>query len=104
MKLFAPTLECFAGKTDVSRDSVKRHKQAVLESLPPLRQFEVVNLRIHQDNNRATAEFRIRWATEPARVIRSDRQRLTFGGTNGDWQILCEDQLVFGSPRELTRR
>ena len=95
MKLYAPTLECFAGQTDLSRELVRRQKEAVLDKLPPFRHFEIDNLRVHEENNGATAEFRIHWATEPARVIQSDRQRLTFGRSNGEWQIQCEDQLVF---------
>ena len=106
MKLYAPELECFACQRDVSRESVRRQNEVALDKLSPLRHFEIDNLRIVEENGGelATAAFRIHWATEPAKVIHSDRQRLTFGRSNGEWQIQCEDHLVFRSQRELTQR
>ena len=94
---YAPRVDRFFRQRRVSREAVQREKVRMLERYPHINKYEIHDVKLESSNkDRAVVTFRKDWDTSgdgSRRFAGSERQRLTFRRTGGEWKIVGEEEL-----------
>ena len=94
---YAPRMDRFFRKRGVSRASVQREKQRMLERYPDFNKYEIHDVRLESmKRDRAVVTFRKDWDASGSgsrRFAGSEKQRLTLRRTGGEWKIVGEEEL-----------
>ena len=97
VNIYAPRVDRFFRQRRVSREAVQREKVRMLQRYPHINKYEIHDVKLESINkDRAVVTFRKDWDTSgdgSRRFAGSERQRLTFRRTGGDWKIVGEEEL-----------
>ena len=93
--LYAPRVERFFTKKNVSREAVQREKASLLARYPTFHKYEIRDVRVEElDGNRALVTFDKEWDARGAgRFAGAERQRLTLQRAGDRWEIVGEEEL-----------
>jgi len=92
---YAPRVERFFTKTNVTREEVRKEKQRMLERYPIFETYKISNLKLLSlTADRATITFRKDWyARGTHRFAGAEQQRLTLTRNGGRWRIVGEEEV-----------
>jgi hypothetical protein len=92
---YAPVVERFYTKSNVSLSDVIAEKRQLLDTYPKFNKYEISNIRVHSlTPQRAWITFNKTWDTSGnrRRFAGSEQQRLVLTKINGDWKIIREEE------------
>jgi hypothetical protein len=96
MSLYAETLDRFNGKSNVSREAVRRQRQRLLSQLAGVRQFEMPDIRLQRAaDGSVVVSFRIEADARTPAV--NGPYRLVWRHSGGAWKIHSEERLQSAS-------
>ena len=92
---YAPRVNVYFGRTNVSREQVKQDKRRLFESVGTVHQFDLGNVQIRRaDPHTAVALFDKTWEFgDRSKFAGAERGQLTFRKLDGDWKIVGEREL-----------
>ena len=94
--LYAPKMEQFFRRRNVTRDVVLREKARMKELYPNVSRYDITDVQVesHKENV-AVVSFRKEWDMHGERRFSgSDRQRFKLRKIAGDWKIVGEEEMV----------
>ena len=92
MSLYAQTLDRFNGRSYVSREAVRSHKQRLLSQLAGVRQFEMPDIRLQRAaDGSVIVSFRMEADTQTSAL--NGPYRLVWRHSGGAWKIHSEERL-----------
>jgi ketosteroid isomerase-like protein len=96
---YAPTVENYAGKPNVSRESIQSELETAFARISEIQKYEVSNLRIEMlpSQARAVARFHKEWATpltDGRTYAGAEEETLTFTNSTEGWKIIKERHSV----------
>jgi hypothetical protein len=93
--LYAPKMDKFFRRRNVSRETVRREKARMMEIYPEVKRYEISDVRVEsQRPNETVVSFRKEWDMRGDRPFSgAERQRLTLRRIAGDWKIVSEEEL-----------
>jgi hypothetical protein len=94
VSLYAPKVEHFFNRRNVSRELVRREKGRMLELYPEIRKYEISDVRLESaEDNQAVVSFRKEWDMRGIRRFTgAERQRLKLRKIAGVWKIVGEEE------------
>jgi hypothetical protein len=92
--LYAPRMEHFFRKRNVSRATVRREKARMMELYPRVDKYDISDVRVTSTrNNEAVVTFRKDWDMRgERRFTGAEQQRLKLRKIHGDWKIVSEEE------------
>jgi ketosteroid isomerase-like protein len=104
MSCYAPRLDIYFRKKDVTWNDVKRDKQWFFRTYSDTRQIEVSDVQFERNDRGLEATLHKLWEFNGARKFSGEVvSRLTFEKVNGEWRISAErERLVWGEKSAAT--
>jgi hypothetical protein len=95
VETYAPRMELFFNRPNVSRDAVFAEKQRTFRMYPEVNKYEIHDVKLeHLTHDRAAVTFRKDWDMSGDRGFAgSERQRLGLRKLSQGWQIVREEEL-----------
>jgi hypothetical protein len=92
--LYAPRVERFFTKRNVSRDAVRQEKARMMQAYPEVNKYEISDVEVESNTgNEAVVSFRKEWDMNGNRRFSgAERQRLRLRRIDGDWKIVGEEE------------
>jgi hypothetical protein len=92
--LYAPKMDQFFRRRNVTRETVRREKARMMELYPRVNRYEISDIRVEsQRGNEAVVSFRKEWDMRGDRPFSgAERQRLKLRRMSGDWKIVSEEE------------
>ena len=92
--LYAPRMDHYFRKRNVSRDTVRREKARMKELYPTINRYDISDVRVESAaKNQAVVTFRKDWDMRgDRRFAGAERQRLKLRRMAGDWKIVSEEE------------
>jgi ketosteroid isomerase-like protein len=92
--LYAPRVDRFFTKRNVSRDAVRKEKSRMMAAYPEVNRYEISDIRVESNTgDEAVVSFRKEWEmTGNRRFSGAERQRLRLRRFGGDWKIVGEEE------------
>ena len=93
--LYAPKMDKFFRRRNVTRETVRREKARMMELYPDVKRYEISDVRVEsQRGSEAVVSFRKEWDMRGDRPFSgAERQRLKLRRIAGDWKIVSEEEL-----------
>jgi hypothetical protein len=93
--LYAPRMDRFFRRRNVTREMVRREKARMMELYPDVKRYEISDVRVEsQRGDEAVVSFRKEWDMRGDRLFSgAERQRLKLRRIAGDWKIVSEEEL-----------
>ncbi len=92
--LYAPRMDHYFRKRNVSRATVRREKARMKELYPTVNRYDISDVRVESaEKNQAVVTFRKDWDMRgDRRFAGAERQRLKLRRMAGDWKIVSEEE------------
>jgi hypothetical protein len=92
--LYAPHVDRFFTKRNVSRDAVRKEKSRMMAAYPEVNRYEISDVRVESNTgDEAVVSFRKEWEmTGNRRFSGAERQRLRLRRIGADWKIVGEEE------------
>ena len=93
--LYAPKMDKFFRRRNVTRETVRREKARMMELYPDVKRYEISDVRVEsQRGTEAIVSFRKEWDMRGDRPFSgAERQRLKLRRIAGDLKIVSEEEL-----------
>ena len=92
--LYAPQMERFFNRKNVTREQVRREKGRMMELYPNVSRYEISDLKVEAvENGQTVVSFRKEWDMHGDKHFSgAERQRLKLRRIAGDWKIVSEEE------------
>jgi hypothetical protein len=92
--LYAPQVDRFFTKRNVSREAVRKEKARMMQAYPEVNKYEISDVEVESNTgDEAVVSFRKEWDMNGNRRFSgAERQRLRLRRVDGDWKIVGEEE------------
>jgi len=93
--LYAPRMDQFFRRRNVTRETVHREKTRMMELYPEVNRYDISDVKVESSKpGEAVVSFRKDWDMRGDRPFSgAERQRLKLRRISGDWKIVSEEEL-----------
>ena len=94
VNLYAPKMDRFFTKRNVSKDDVRRETARMMKLYPDVSRYEISDIQVESNTgDEAVVSFRKEWDMKgDKRFAGAERQRLKLRKFAGDWKIVSEEE------------
>jgi hypothetical protein len=92
--LYAPRVDRFFTKRNVSREAVRKEKARMMQAYPEVNKYEISDVKVESNTgDEAVVSFRKEWDMNGNRRFSgAERQRLRLRRIDGEWKIVAEEE------------